>query len=32
MAQQLLDAAQVGAVGQKVGGVGVAHRVGCHLL
>ena len=32
MPQQLLDAAQVGAVGQKVGGVGVAQGVGRHLL
>ena len=32
VAQQLLDAAEVGAVGQKVGGVGVAQGVGRHLL
>ena len=32
VAQQLLDASEVGAVGQEVGGVGVAQGVGRHLL
>jgi hypothetical protein len=32
MPQQLLDAAEVGAVGEKVGGIGVPQGVGRHLL
>ena len=32
VAQKLLDASEVGAAGQKVGGVGVAQGVGRHLL
>ena len=32
MPQQLLDASEVGAVRQQVGGVGVAQGVGRHLL
>ena len=32
VAQELLDAPEIGAVGQKVGGVGMAQGVGRHLL
>ena len=32
VAQKLLDAPEIGAVGQKIGGVGVAQGVGRHLL
>ena len=32
VAQKLLDAAKIGAVGQKVGRVGMAQGVGRHLL
>jgi hypothetical protein len=32
VAQKLLDAPEIGAMGQKVGGVGMAQGVGRHLL